>query len=59
MKVWIDAMTGTWGDIDDLYIVDISESQAEAWQESSNDSVLCEYAKGHGLPITTFIMGPK
>lgn len=52
MKVWIDTLTGTYGDCDgSLVVVDMPESTLEEWDKGVADSTIAVYGLENGSPI--------
>ena len=52
MKVWIDTLSGTWGECDgSLVLADIPESMANEWMAGTSDSTISDYGLTKGFPV--------
>ena len=54
MKVWIDGDSGTWGDLESLYIVDIPDETLDTFEEAS-DRAREYYATMYGARVSALL----
>lgn len=63
MRIFVDLTTGTWGEVDDLVSVDLTEVaardatiggplQVRVELETMSNSEIIEFAKAHGRKVT-------
>ncbi len=50
-RIWIDTDTGSWGDADNLVIMDATEAEVEEFQDMT-DNDICNFGQDFGtIPV--------